>query len=256
MTNNIYENSVVEDMPVKWKIERRVEYREVHYDDEHWRILREKRREALRVMEALARQGLSSIVHGSIARGDVNPKSDIDVFIPFMVPSYRVELALEMAGIKPYKRFIVQATPGHAPKAYIALDEEELRMVSFPLAKLSRNEYEFYKFGGLLDLEGLRRNERVPGVDKRLVLIEPTSYGHRESPVIGRESIVARIIGVSVETVLERVRVLSRRDEIGRTGVFLYYELSPDESFEKALAKLARENQYVRRVLQNRGSLL
>ena len=243
-------------MPVKWKIERRVEYREVYYDEKHWRILSEKRREALRIMEALARLGLSSIVHGSIARGDVNPKSDIDVFIPFMIPSYRVELALEMSGIKPYKRFIVQATPGHAPKAYIALDEEELRMVSFPLAKLSRNEYEFYKFGGLLDLESLRRNRRVPGVDKRLILIEPTDYGHRESPVIGRESIVARIIGVSVETVLERVRVLSRRDEIGRTGVFLYYELSPDESFEEALARLAKENQYVRRVLHNRGSLL
>ncbi len=256
MTNNIYGVQSVPDMPVKWKIERRVEYREVYYDEKRWEILRSKRREALKIMEALVRQGLTPIVHGSIARGDVNPKSDIDVFIPFMVPSYRVELALEMAGMKPYKRFIVQATPGHAPKAYIALDEEELRMVSFPLAKLSRNEYEFYKFGGLLDIEGLRKNRRVPGVDKRLILIEPTEYGHKESPVIGRESIVARIVGVSIETVLERVRVLSRRDEIGRTGVFLQYELSPDESFEKALAKLARENQYVRRILQSRGSLL
>ena len=241
-------------MPTKWKIARRIEYQEVVYDEHRWSILRKKRNIAKRIMHALKSMGLYSIIHGSIARGDVDENSDVDVFIPHPVPSYRVELALEMAGFKPYKKFIVQATPHHTPKAYIALDEKELQMVSFPLAKLTPREQEFYKFGGMIDLEGVENNVRVPGVDKRLILIEPTPRGHKESPVIGRESEVARIVGVSIDIVLERVRVLSRRDEIGRTGVFVYYELVDDESFEEALSKLAKENPFLRRVLRERGS--
>lgn len=241
-------------MPTKWKIARRIEYREVVYDERRWSILREKRNIAKRIMRALRSMGLYSVIHGSIARGDVDENSDVDVFIPHPVPSYRVELALEMAGFKPYKKFIVQATPHHTPKAYIALDEKELQMVSFPLAKLTLREQEFYKFGGMIELEGVENNVRVPGVDKRLILIEPTPRGHKESPVIGRESEVARIVGVSIDIVLERIRVLSRRDEIGRTGVFVYYELGDDESFEEALSKLAKENPFLRRVLRERGS--
>lgn len=242
-------------MPAKWKIARRIEYREVVYDENRWRILREKREIARRIMSTLQSMGIYSITHGSIARGDVDEKSDVDVFIPHPIPSYRVELALELAGFKPFKRFIVQATPHHTPKAYIALDEKELKMVSFPLAKLTQREYEFYKFGGMIDLEGVEKGIRVPGIDKRLILIEPTSKGHRESPIIGRESEAARIVGVSIDIVLERVRVLTRRDEVGRTGVFVYYELRDNESFEEAVAKLAKENPYLRRVLRERGGL-
>ncbi len=243
-------------MPAKWKIARRVEYREIVYDEHRWRVLKEKREVARRIMEALKSMGLYSIVHGSIARGDVDEKSDVDVFIPYPIPSFKVELALDMAGFKPYKKFIVQATPRHTPKAYIALDEEELKMVSFPLAKLTTREQEFYKFGGMIDLEGLVSNLRVPGVNKQLVLIEPTPKGHKESPVIGRESEVARIVGVSIDIVLERVKVLSRRDEVGRTGVFVYYELGSDESFEEAIHKLAKDNPHVRRVLRSRGIII
>ncbi len=240
---------------VREKVDRRGELRAVYYDEEHWRLLRSLREQALTVLEALARAGLRGIVHGSIARGDVHPGSDIDVFIPYPVPSYHVELALERAGLRVSHKLIVQATPHSAPKAYIALDPEEKLMVSFPLAKLSKTEYEFYFFGGALDYEGLRAGRRVPGVTKRLTLIIPREWGHEEQPVIGREAEVARIVGVSVETVLERVRVLTRRDEHGRTGVFVKLELGAWDSIEEALRSAARENPALRRVLLERGSL-
>ncbi len=241
---------------VREKVERRGEYRLIVYDEYRWRLLRELRAEALRIMEALVKVGLNPIVHGSVARGDVKPTSDVDIFIPYPVPSYIVELALERAGIHVYSKLIVQATPGSTPKAYIVLDEEERRVVSFPLAKLGKTEYEFYFFGGALDYRGLREGRRVPGVDKRLVLIEPVREGHRESPVIGREAEVARIVGVSVETVLERVRVLSRRDEVGRTGVFVKLELGPNDSLEDAVRRLASRNPLFRRALLEKGSPL
>ena len=237
----------------RWKVKKSPEYVEVYYNEEQWELLRKKREKAKKVMEILKSRGIYSIVHGSIARGDVTPSSDIDIFIPFTVPSYIVELALEEAGFRPYRRYLVQATPSSTPKAYIILDEEEELIVSFPLARLSKTEYEFYKFGGLVTLEDIYNDVRVPGVDKRLVLIEPTDFGHVESPVIGREGMVARKLGISVETVLERVRVLTRREEVGRTGVFLKCELAPYEAFESVLSRLSRENQYLRRVLRERG---
>ena len=212
------------------------------------------RKEAMKIMETLTRAGLPCIVHGSIARGDVKPTSDIDVFVPVPVPSYRVELALEAAGYRVQQKLIVQATPSSTPKAYLVLDVEEKRVVSFPLAKLAKREYEFYYFGGALDLRGLVEGKRVPGVDKRLMLIEPIKAGHRESPVIGREAEVARIVGVSVDTVLERVRVLTRRDKVGRTGVFVKVVLGPEENVEDTVRRISRENPHFRRILVERGS--
>jgi len=47
--------------------------------------------------------------------------------------------------------------------------------------------------------------------------------------------------------VLDRVHALLRRDEIGRTGVFIQKELAPDETFEQAMKKLADQNPAVRR---------
>ena len=43
------------------------------------------------------------------------------------------------------------------------------------------------------------------GVDKRLMLIEPTEKGHVESSIIGKEEYVAKLLGISAETVLDRV---------------------------------------------------
>jgi len=227
---------------------RRPELREVVYDETRWELLRALRAEAARIMEALEARGIACITHGSIARGDVRPTSDIDVFVPEPPPSAIIEAALELAGFEIRRRILVQATPAYVPKAYIELSERVC--VSFPLAKMRKIEWEFYAFGGKLDLRGLREGRRVPGVDKRLMLIEPTEFGHIESSIIGREAYVARLLDISVETVMDRVRALLRRDEVGRTGVFIKRELAPDESFEAVLAELAAENPAVRRRLR------
>jgi predicted nucleotidyltransferase len=230
------------------KPERRLEYLEVVYDAERRNLLEEFRQKSERIMEALEVFHLESIVHGSIARGDVNSKSDIDVFIPSQPSSFLVETALEKASISINRRLIVQATPTYAMKAYIEIDENT--SVSFSLMKMRKVESEFYRFGGEVTLENLREGVRVCGVDKRLMLIEPTEKGHRESTIIGREEQAAKLLRISVETVLDRVHALLRRDEVGRTGVFIEKELSSSETFEMALKRLADHNPAVRRRLK------
>ena len=230
------------------KTEKRSEYREVIYNTGHWSLLKEFRRKAIKIMKTLENANLESIVHGSIARGDMTSKSDVDVFVPYQASSFVVENALEQARISVNRRLIVQATPTYAMKAYMELDDNT--SVSFPLMKMRKVEREFYKFGGEIALENLRENLRVCGVDKRLMLIEPTDEGHRESAIIKREEQVAKLLGISAETVLDRVHALQRRDEIGRTGVFLERELSNDETFELALKRLAEQNPAVRRRLK------
>jgi predicted nucleotidyltransferase len=230
------------------KPERRQEFSEVVYDAERWSLLKLFRQKTMRIMEALETFHLESIVHGSIARGDVNRKSDIDIFIPFQTSSFTVETALEKAGIDVNRRLVVQATPTYAMKAYIEIDENT--SVSFPLMKMRKVEREFYKFGGEAALKDLKGGIRVCGVDKRLMLIEPTEKGHRESTIVGREEHIAKLLGISVETVLDRVHALLRRDEVGRTGVFIEREVSNGETFEMVLKKLADQNPAVRRRLK------
>jgi len=225
------------------------EYKEVTYNVLRWALLKDLRHRSMLIMKALKRANLESIVHGSIARGDVNKKSDIDVFIPYEVSSFIVETALDKASISVNRRLVVQATPTYAMKAYIETSENT--SVSFPLMKMRKVEREFYKFGGEATLEDLRMDLRICGVDKRLLLIEPTKDGHRESAIVGREEQVAKLLGISVETVLDRVHALLRRDEVGRTGVFIEKELSNEETFELALKKLAEQNPAVRRRLKN-----
>ena len=235
------------------KVARPHEYRRVVYTREHWELLQRIRGEAIRILGLFTRHGINAFVHGSVARGDVTPSSDIDVIIPRPVPSYMVEYILESGGYTVYQKLIVMATPRNTPKAYLVLDPSERVNVSFPLAKLMPREIEFYWFGGALDYKGLIEGRRVPGVDKRLMLIEPVDEGHIESSVIGKEDYAARIIGISVDTVLERIRVLSRRDEVGRTGVFLKHIVPFDSSFEKELSRLASRNPWLRRILAERG---
>jgi predicted nucleotidyltransferase len=226
---------------------RNAERNEVAYDAVHWILLEKHREKALRIVEALERDLLETIAHGSTARGDVTEKSDIDVFLPSPPSAFIVENALEKAGIPLVWRFVVQATPAYAMKAYIEIGENT--SVSFPLMKMRKVEREFYRFGGEITAEGLRNGLRVAGVDKRLMLIEPTEFGHRESSIAGREEHVAKLLGIAVETVLDRVHALLRRDEVGRTGVFLKEELRADETFEMALVRLSRQNPAVRRRL-------
>ena len=228
---------------------RRSEYKEVVYGNGHWALLETLRHKALQIIEALEAFHLRSVVHGSIARGDVTQKSDIDVFIPSQVSSFVVERALEKAGKLVNRRLVVQATPTYAMKAYIEIDENT--SVSFPLMKMRKVEREFYKFSGEVALKNLRDDLRIPGVDKRLMLIEPTEDGHRESTVVGLEEHAAKLLGISVETVLDRVHALLRRDEVGRTGVFIEKELPADETFEMTLKRLADQNPAVRRRLKS-----
>jgi len=230
------------------KPSRLPEVLEVVYSAEHWALLKRLRAKALQLMEALAKFNIEAITHGSIARGDVTEKSDVDAFIPNPPSSFLIETALEQASIPVNRRLIVQATPTYAMKGYIEIDEKT--SVSFPLMTMRKIEREFYKFGGEITLENLKANMRVAGVDKRLMLIEPTEEGHRESGIVGREEHVAKILKISVETVLDRVHALLRRDEIGRTGVFIERELTEGETFELALKKLAKENPAVRRRLK------
>ncbi len=226
----------------------RAERLEVKYDEKRWELLSQLRAEAIEIMTTLDKLGIFSIVHGSIARGDVSEKSDIDIFIPDIISSFLVESALERVGIPISRRVLIQATPTYSIKAYIEI--EEGRSISFPLSKLRKTEREFYKFGGEATLEMLKQNIRSMGVDKRLMLIEPTSEGHIESSIIGRENEVAKLLGISVETVLDRVRILRRRDKIGRTGLFIERELSSEETFESALKELSERNPAVRRRLR------
>jgi hypothetical protein len=208
-------------------------------------LLTELRNKAVEIMAALDTFHLQSIAHGSLARGDVHKDSDIDVFIPEVQNSFLVETAIEKARIPVNTRLIVQATPNYAMKAHIEISEQIT--VSFPLMQMRRVEREFYQFGGETNLNQLNAGIRVAGVDKRLMLIEPTEKGHVESSIIGREEFTAKILGISAETVLDRVHTLLKRDTVGRTGVFVKKELTPDETFELALKKISDVNPAVRR---------
>ena len=224
---------------------KRAERVEIVYDKRRWKLLKQLRTNALDVMEALDASHLRSIVHGSIARGDVSETSDIDIFLPDPPSSFILETLLEQSGFTAQNRTVVQATPIYALKAHIELNSQT--SLSFPLVKLRPVEKDFYMFGGEATLSTLKADKRVPGVDKRLMLIEPTADGHVESAVVGQEDAVANLLGVSLNTVLDRVRALVRRDEVGRTGVFIQKELAPDETFEQALKNLADQNPAVRR---------
>jgi predicted nucleotidyltransferase len=224
---------------------KKAEHLEVIYDSERWKLLKESRSKAIGIMEALKRSNVDSVVHGSIARGDVSEKSDIDIFLPNIGSSFSLEVSLERAGFQVSQRTILQATPLYAMKGYIELDAQT--SISFPLVKMRPVEKEFYKFGGQAAIHELQKEKRVAGVDKRLMLLEPTPEGHVENAVVGQEEITARILGVSLNTVLDRVRALLRRDKVGRTGVFIEKVLLPDETFEQAMKKIADKNPAVRR---------
>ncbi|WP_297067584.1 nucleotidyltransferase domain-containing protein, partial [Thermococcus sp.] len=214
------------------KVVRVWDEREVVYTPKRWRYLREKREKGLGVMERLA--DFDPRLYGSVARGDVRRDSDIDIFIPYRTPSYLIELALE----GPFsRRKIVMATPWHLIKGVIGIDEETT--VTFPLIDPTDRELEFYRWGGTIDIWGVKTRQRVPGVNKKLILIVPTERGHIEREVAGRESEVAKTLGVSIDIVTERVHVLTRRDIIGRTGIYIDEEVPDWMSFEEALKVIA-----------------
>lgn len=220
--------------------------REVSYEDERWNILSRLRARTLEVMHQIETTGAKPFVHGSVARGDVTESSDIDIIIPHTVSSYRLELALGQS----LHRELVQATPSMVLKGHIHLEDDVV--VSFPMFKLMSRETEFYRWGGTLDSKGIQNKRRIPGVDKRLILIEPTETGHIESGVIGHEYDVAKKLGVSIDIARERVRVLTRRESVGRTGVYQTYELKESESFEEVTKRLQDSDPALRRTIERR----
>ena len=212
------------------------------------------RKKALGILEALGTWKTYAIIHGSLARGDVDEKSDIDILLPVEVSTQLVEARLEAAGFEALAREIAQATPVHSPKAHIYLDPEQKKAITIPLAPLRNLELEFYKFGGTVTWQDLKDQVRRPGCTKKLTLIEPTEDGHVESSILGHEPEVARLLGVSVDIVRERVRVLTRRDSIGRTGVFLKLPVPDGVSFEETLQAESKTNPALRRTLRERRS--
>ena len=61
---------------------------------------------------------------------------------------------------------------------------------------------------------------------------------------------------MSIDIVRERVSVLMKRDEKGRTGVFIKRVLASDESFEEVLRKLEVRNPAVRKIIKTRGLII
>ena len=229
------------------KPEMLYEPREIHYTQEHWKHLQVLRSTALEILNKLESNGLKPFVYGSVARGDTTKSSDIDIIVLRPVPSYRLELVLG----QPLKRELVQATPSMVLKGHIHLPENIV--VTFPLFKLRLREEDFYRWGGLIDNNGLKSDTRVPGVDKRLVLIEPIKKGHLEQGVIGQEQEVSKKLNVNIGIAQERVRVLTRRDNVGRTGVYLTRTLNDDQSFEAVAKNLQDSDPALRRTIQRRG---
>jgi predicted nucleotidyltransferase len=139
------------------------------------------------------------------------------------------------------------ATPLDSIKLYIHLSE--LESITLPLSKLGKNVIDFYNFGGKINLNDLNSGVRVPGIDKRLVLIKPNLNGHEEISIIGNESFAAKEVGVSLDIVNERIRVLLKREKFGKTGVFLKRNLHLNESTEEVLKTLAKKKAIIRKKL-------
>jgi len=226
---------------------------QVTYSVSHWARLEALRDRAVRLINALAAWSQIALTHGSVARGDVDDKSDVDVLIPSNVNTQLVEAALESGGFTIFSKEIAQATPSHSPKAHLQLDAEQTTSVTVPLTRFRSLELEFYAFGGKVTPPELKSSIRSPGCTKKLILIEPTAEGHFESPVVGRENEVARLLGVSVAIVTERVRVLTRRDTIGRTGMYLKIPVRDGESFEEVLQARVDSDPALRRTLRGRS---
>ena len=219
----------------------------ITYSNKNWSLLKQKRIIAKNLLEIFNKEGLDPYVHGSVARGDVHEDSDVDIVFIQQIPSFQIEYILNKNGLTNFFREIIMATPLDTIKLYIHLSE--LESITIPLSKFDTKYIEFYNFGGKINLLELLSEVRVSGIDKRLVLIKPNSQGHEEISIIGNEVYSAKEVGVSIETINGRKKILLRREQHGRTGVFLKRELQLHESTEEVLKNLAKTKSIVRKKL-------
>ncbi|ABL78053.1 nucleotidyltransferase domain-containing protein [Thermofilum pendens] len=223
---------------------------EVHvvYSEETWRVfreLREKARVALRCLDVLR---IPVYVVGSVARGDVTRKSDVDLFLERCVaPSYVTGL-LEECGFLVEKYEVIWASPQTAVKLVIHVEDNV--KVTLPVTDLSPAEKEFPRFAGSVTSEDVDAGRRVAGVNKFLRFIEPTEDGHVEWSILGREEEVARRLGISLGTVLEREAMRMKRWARGKSGFLVHECLDPRLSPEDLLRRLATRNQLLRKKLE------
>ena len=217
------------------------------YSKEHWNLFFNFRKIAYKYLEIL--KDFHPIIHGSIVRGDIHKKSDVDIMFLNLINEYQI---LSVLDIEPTERWLVQATPLSAIKGVLIFPEIT---ISFPLIPLYPREEEFYRFGGLLTYEEIKNDlyKRISGVNKKLLFILPTENGHAELRVdTENASVIAKKLKISIETVLERIRVLEHRDKVGRTGVFLKRMLRPDESFGEVLNQIKDSNPATRRRIRRK----
>jgi len=215
------------------------------YSKSDWTLLELKRVRAANLLKMF--EGLTPYIYGSVARGNVHKNSDIDIIFTEPIQSFRIELILNKNGFKHYFREIIMATPKDSIKLYIYLSE--LESITVPLTKFDKKTLEFYDFGGKINLNELNLGMRRPGIDKRLVLIKPNQQGHDEFSIIDNEAMAAKELGITIDTILERKKVLLKREKHGRTGVFLKRELDINESTEEVLKKLSDKKAIIRKKL-------
>jgi|BEDMetMinimDraft_2_1075160.scaffolds.fasta_scaffold00126_4 Predicted nucleotidyltransferase len=216
---------------------------EVNYSQEHWKLFWNMRKDGINIIEKLKSIGLRSYLFGSLARGDVNEKSDIEIVV-LEDYSIRVEMIEDLFYVN--HKFIILSTPTSTPKGYICLDLECRIVISFHLTKLTHRDEEFYKFGGITD----SAIQRVPGVNKKLKFVIPTKEGHIEEYVIGNEDRVSSILGVSRSIVEERISMIMRRKFNRRNGIFLKYTLSPSEDFRSAIESIMVKNKVFKKIIE------
>ncbi len=222
----------------------------ITYSENHLKLLHQKRERSKLLLEMFFKEGLNPFIYGSIARGDVHNDSDIDIVLIQSIAPYQIEIILDKNGFNNYFREIIMATPTDTLKLYIYLNE--LESITIPLSKFDKKSREFYDFGGKINLNQIKNSIRVPGIDKRLVLIQPTSDGHEEYSIIGNENLAAKQLNVSINLINERKKVLLKREKKGRTGVFLKRPIAIRETTELVLKKLSNKNSIVRKKLLQR----
>lgn len=230
----------------KERIQREI-YTSVIYSDDHWELLKSKRKRAIELLEMFSNESVKPYIYGSIARGNVHLDSDIDIIFLQQISTFKIELILHNNGYDQLFREIIMATPKDSIKLYIYLNE--LETITIPITKLDKNSIEFYDFGGKIKCQGLKSSIRVPGIDKRLILIKPNKVGHTEYSIIGREHLASKEVNVSLKTINERKKVLLKREKKGKTGVFLKKEIGLNQTTEEVLKLLANSNKIIRKKL-------